>query len=471
MNKKRILFPLGVLILLLGALAVCLKLWQQRRQPKMNLLLITLDTTRADHLSCYGYRKPTSPSLDALAQESAVFDFAIVQAPVTPVSHASILTGLRPYNHGLRVLHGLTANRLPENQETLAEVWRKNGGQAAAFVSAFPVTAAFGLDQGFIHFDADFFQPSQQELVSPRGTVNTGFSQRTARQTTDRAISWLQDAGRSLKPVFMWVHYFDPHDPLLLPPEAVLDELFAAGLAPSSESRADFYKAVYDCEIHYMDTHLGRLLDEFKKQGLWGTTIVVVVADHGEGLGDHDWWTHGILYQEQIRVPLLIRLPSLMKNIRIPSLVRTIDIMPTVLEAAGIRRQSWPEMDGRSLIDLIKGGFAGKARQGYSESVNMVTYPRLDTAGYKDIKDDKLYCIIEGEKKFIYHQLQPQKSELYNLKDDPAELDNRASRYPDEVVHFLSELERLRAFSDIMPGMTPTDKDRLDKLKSLGYVQ
>ena len=278
--------------------------------PRYNVLLITLDTMRADHLGCYGYEKPTSPRLDALAQESVVFDLAIAQAAVTPVSHASILTGREPYNHGLRVMHGLVANRLEEDQTTLAEVWRQTGAPTVAFVSAFPVSTAFGLEQGFEVFDEDFPNVDGEGLVSARGTVNTGQSQRRADATTEAATNWLRAQADEFTgngdPFLMWVHYFDPHDPQMLPPKEYMQKGLNEVFRPPADTRADLLRSVYDTEVSYMDAHVGRLLDTFEELGLRENTIVVVVADHGEGLGDHGWWTHGVLYQEQIRVPLMI---------------------------------------------------------------------------------------------------------------------------------------------------------------------
>ena len=201
--------------------------------PK-HLVLITLDTTRADHLGTYGYEKPTSPNLDILAQQGVVFDMAISQAAVTPVAHASILTGLEPYHHGLRVLHGLEGNALDDSQVTLAETWAANGGESAAFVSAYPVTEAFGLHQGFDVFDAEFPQADGAGLVTESGTVNTGLSQRRADATTDAALAWLDTRASQDRPLFLWVHFFDPHDPFVLPPQNMLD-LFPH----SKQSRAE----------------------------------------------------------------------------------------------------------------------------------------------------------------------------------------------------------------------------------------
>lgn len=469
MTKKAYMFVLGA-ILIAAVMMVCCSARQDSELPKLNVLMITLDTTRADRLGCYGYAKPTSPNLDALARESVVFDSAIAQAAVTPTSHASILTGREPYHHGLRVFHGLIDNRLGDSQVTLAEVWQSLGGQTAAFVSAFPVTAAFGLDQGFKRFDADFPQSDGKGLVTRNGVVNTGMSQRRADETTQKAVTWLRSEADLDKPLFMWVHYFDPHDAYVIPPLEVRKRI-SQKFKPASKERADFLRAIYDCEIHFMDAQIGRLLNEFEALGLWDNTMVVVVADHGEGLGDHDWWTHGILYQEQIRVPLLIRVPGIHGGSRIRWLVRTIDIMPTILEAAEIGRDTWPDMDGVSLFNEMQTGRNQALRYAYSESLNMLRYSRHDMAGKWDNKNDKQYCLIQGDHKFIYHQLHPKNTEFYNLVDDPKELKNLAGRRPHETNNFLKRLKQLNAFSGFMPGMTPTDRDRLRQLESLGYTQ
>lgn len=438
--------------------------------PKYNVLLITLDTMRADHLGCYGYEKPTSPRLDALARESVVFDLAIVQAAVTPVSHASILTGLEPYNHGLRVLHGLVGNRLEEKQTTLAEVWRKTGAPTAAFVSAFPVTAAFGLEQGFQHFDENFPNSSGEGLVSKRGMVNTGQSQRRADATTEAAAAWLRTNADGGDPFLMWVHYFDPHDPMMVPPKGFMDKQLNSAFRPATDGKADLMRSVYDCEVQYMDAHLGRLLDAFKELGIMENTIVVVVSDHGEGLGDHDWWTHGVLYQEQIRVPLIIRIPGIPGDVRVPSMVRSIDLMPTILEEAGVAKKIWPEMDGQSLAEALRSGKLSQPRTAYSESVNMLNYSRNDTTGYRDSKNDKHYCLIEGQSKLIYHQIRPAENEFFDLTADPLELENLAPQKTAAYDNLLRDLSGLKVFSSIMPGMTDTDLERAKKLKSLGYV-
>ncbi|MCP4625776.1 MAG: sulfatase-like hydrolase/transferase, partial [bacterium] len=431
-----------------------------------NVVLITLDTTRADRLGCYNPGKNTSPNLDRLAEESTVFELAIAQAAVTPVSHASIMTGLEPYHHGLRVLHGLTDNRLNERNETLAEVWKDAGGQTAAFISAFPAGAAFGLHQGFEHFDAQFPLSDGEGLRSGDGILVSHESQRRADFTTEAAISWLKNKRDPKKPLLMWVHYFDPHDSTLVPPSK-----FHRKFRVDSEKSDDILRALYDCEVFFMDSQIGRLLNAFKQGGLWESLAVVVVADHGEGLGDHGWWSHGILYQEQIRVPQIVRIPGVQGGNRIKSLVRTIDLMPTILDAAGIAQKLWPDMDGRSLMGAILDGRMTERSPAYADSVNMLLYPRLDRPGTPDKKDDKFYCVIEGSNKLIYHQLEPHKSEFYDLAKDPGELNNLAAINPPEMAAMIQRLKKRNALSDIITGERPAEDETSARLKSLGYLQ
>jgi len=186
------------------------------------------------------------------------------------------------------------------------------------------------LHQGFETFDADFVIDGPAVLISGDGVVNTGKNQRRADATTDRALAWLAERR---EPFFVWLHYFDPHDPQLRPPGEFM-KAYALPLGPA----ADRLRVLYDVEIRFMDQQIGRVLDNLRQSGRFNDTVIVVVADHGEGLGDHNWWTHGILYQEQIRVPLIVRAPSIRGGKTIDYLVRTTDIMATVLELARVSR-------------------------------------------------------------------------------------------------------------------------------------
>ena len=428
-------------------------------EEKPNVLLITLDTTRADHLSCYGYDKNTSPRLDQLAESGVRFESAIAQAAVTPVSHASILTGLNPPSHGLRVLHGEYENRLQPRNVTLAEVLREEGYATAAFVSAFPVSEIFGMDQGYDTFDANFVVEDQSKIVGQGGVVNTGNNQRRGDATTDLALSWLEQVEG---PFHLWVHYFDCHDDKIVPPK---NELDAAGPWPRDpRARA---KKLYDVEIEFTDRHMGRLIDALAQSQRRDNTISVVVSDHGEGLGDHNWWTHGVLYQEQVNVPLILVAPELPAGEVIPDLVSTTDILPTVLELARI--DDAPRVEGVSLVGVATGQEKlDPMREAYSDSVNLMTYGTA--VGFRDQKNDMLFSVVRDGWKYIHHMVRPDESELYDLRTDPNETKNlyRANQA------LANELRDLAVGQGQIPekqldhhGMSADD---IQKLKDLGYV-
>jgi arylsulfatase A-like enzyme len=425
------------------------------------VVLITLDTTRADHLSCYGYEESrTSPRIDGLAAEGVLFTNAIAQAAVTPVSHASIFTGLNPYNHGLRTLHGGSQNQLEDSQVTLAEILRDVGYETGAFVSAFPVTEYFGFTQGFDHFDADFAPADVVRTNIRNGTVNTGSAQRGAGLTTARALEWMEQREG---PFFLWLHYFDPHDEVVLPPPDVMQGVHLA--AAERERR----RQVYDVEITYMDAMIGRVFDKLEQLGLWDDCIVVITADHGEGLGDHDWWTHGILYQEQIRVPLILRAPGFRAGLRLPSVVRTIDIVPTVGDLLGLAPGELPPMDGVSLVPLLKGEREDLGLVAYSDSVDLLVYRTSEAI--TDHKTDMLFALVlDNRWKYIHHLKQPDQSELYDLKSDPRELVNLAAQRPELVTRANAELKQLRfmPFKQLQTKDVPPEV--IENLKKLGYI-
>lgn len=246
-----------------------------------NVLLITLDTTRADHLPVYGYRNVKTPGLDRLAATSFIFEDAIAHVPLTLPSHASILTGQLPIGHGVRDNEGFLVD---PKVETLASILKKNGYATAAFVSAFVLDARWGLDQGFDFYFDQFNQYRE---------VNRDDIQRRAEQTALEVETWLP-ANKNRR-FFCWVHFYDPHDPYD-PPEP-----YASTYAQNR----------YDGEIAYMDQSVGKLLAKLDELGVSDRTLVIVTGDHGEGLGEHDELTHGMfLYSTTQHVPLLIRVPG-----------------------------------------------------------------------------------------------------------------------------------------------------------------
>jgi arylsulfatase A-like enzyme len=283
-------------VLLLGALAYWLlarppadtpaalaRRWAGLGVDKPNVVLITLDTTRADHLGCYGYSPPTTPNTDALAGQGVLFAHASSVAPLTLPAHSSILTGMQPTFHGVRV-NGNTA--LGQSQETLAEVLSKRGYETGAFVGAFVLDGRWGLNQGFEHYDDRFDLKKYKHL--DLGTV-----QRPANEVMDAALAWLE--GRKQGPFFAWIHLYDAHTPYE-PPEPFLSKYRGGGLA-----------GLYDGEIAFADEQVGRCISWLRANGVDQKTVVVIIGDHGEGLGSHGEGTHGyFVYDYAVRVPLLV---------------------------------------------------------------------------------------------------------------------------------------------------------------------
>ena len=421
-----------------------------------NLLLITLDTVRADRLGCYGYGRGTTPVLDGLAARGTLFEQASAASAVTPVSHAAIFTGLYPYRNRLRSLHGGAGYALPEEQLTLAELLAAKGYATGGFVSAFPASRHYGLQQGFETWDQDFGR-AQGAVVDERGVVDTGSAQRRADATTDRALAWLD--GQRGRPFFAWVHYFDVHDPILLPPAEYLERFVPAG-----SSQADRLRAIYDAELAFVDAQIGRLLDRLEQLGLRDRTIVVVVGDHGQGLGDHRWWGHGILYQEQLRVPMIIATPPPARAQRVPSAVRTVDLLPTLGGLLGLDLREVP-LDGESLSVALAGS-RQPPRLAYSESLNdLMAYDDTPRAG------ESLFSLNDGRWKLIATREggATKRIELFDLHSDPTELHDLSKTHADQAERLRGQLEALNVFPAERP-QEPLPEEVRRRLESLGYL-
>ncbi|HMB67848.1 MAG TPA: sulfatase, partial [bacterium] len=429
--------------------------------PRPNVLLITLDTTRADRLGCYGHERDTSPNLDALAGDGIRCDLAIATAALTPVAHASILTGLLPQNHGVRVIYAASGYRLPDAVPTLTTVLGEAGWRTGAFLSAFPVSDFYGFDRGFDTFDSGLGHTSEDVLEETR-EGHWGFdieaNQRRSDDTTDAALEWI---GGSRDPFFAWIHYWDPHDPLLVPPRDVADR-YQPEIALS---RPVQQRALYDAEIHWMDRQIGRVLDALRERGEYDDTIIVVVSDHGEGLGDHDHWYHRILYQEQIRVPLILRLPGAETGRVVKELVRTTDIFPTVLEALELDPSG--QIDGWPLQDLLAGRDPGP-RHGYADALILYDLNAQDLLE-KRPQDDVLHCYMDARWKLIHRPLRPEESELYDLREDPRELRNVYAEEPERAGELLARLEATDPLVD-GPFGEGGDAEAIERLRALGYV-
>ena len=409
--------------------------WTASRAPRHpNLLLITIDTLRADHVGAYGATTGATPSLDALAAAGVRFDQVQTAVPLTGPSHATILTGQYPPAHGVR---GNVVFTLGSKYPTIATLLKRQGYQTAAFVGAYPVAGAFGFSQGFDTFNEDFHET----------TPGDPGAERRANEVADSALRWLDStsapasgAARN-RPFFAWLHFYDPHAPYT-PPPPYLDR---------------FAGHPYDGEIAFTDAQVGRVLDWLRTSGHESDTVVVLLADHGEGLGDHHELMHAVLvYQSTMRVPLIVTGPGVPRGVVVPARVATIDVLPTALGLLGFDVDR--ALLGRNLRPLM-------AARGvpsdplYGESL----FGRLNChwASLRSwVKED--WKLIVGS--------QP---ELYNLAQDPQESRDLARAEPERVRRMTEELQR--ALQRIAPEgdraqPNPATAEQEERLRSLGYT-
>ena len=394
-----------------------------------NVLLVTLDTTRADALSCYGRQRGTTPNLDALAAEGERFTQAYTSAPLTLPAHASMLTGLYPLRHGVRE-NGLWP--LSDEADTLAERAREAGYDTAAFLAAVVLDERFGLDQGFAHFDTPRRSATQD---------TSHYTERDAASVVDAALAWF-DRRQDERPFFTWVHVFDPHAPYA-PPEA-----FRQGVLEPYP---------YLGELAYVDAELGRLFDTLRARELFDDTVVLVVGDHGEAFGEHGEVSHGpFCYESTLRVPFLLRDPRSTRRGVSEALVSVVDVHPTLLAAMGLTPA--PGIDG---IDLGR----TEARRRATDGVYFESY-----AGYLSLGWSPLAGWRDASGKYL-HSSDPQ---LFDVVRDPEESrnllaagDSSADPKPYRLaLAELAEAPRLARGSDA----APLDPALLDSLRGLGYT-
>ena len=300
---------------------------------KSNLILVTIDTLRADRLSCYGYSRIQTPNIDALAAQGARFASVVAQVPLTLPSHCSILTGTYPMFHQVRDNVGY---RLDASKNTLAEVLKAQGYRTAAFVGAYVLSAKFGLNQGFDFYDDDFGKPARAG-----GIVNLNQLERPAAEVIRRAVQWIENKSNS--PFFAWIHLYDPHDPY----------------DPPAAFKARFAGRPYDGEVAYVDQQIGRLVEFLRSKDLYDDTVIALTSDHGESFGEHGEFTHGyFVYDSTLLVPLIIKAAgNSFKNVIVRPQVRTVDLMPTVLQMLGVAAPAG--LQGLSMLELIAGRSGG----------------------------------------------------------------------------------------------------------------
>ena len=417
---------------LLAALAVLtISTGAQRATP--NIVLITLDTTRADRLGAYGYKLAATPNIDRLATEGIVFTDATTHAPLTGPAHAAILTGHYPGRLGIK---DNASTPIPESATTLAESLKGAGYRTGAFIGSFVVDRSYGFGQGFDTFDASF-NDFRQEVKAQ--------VQRPAGQVIDPAIAWITSGpanGATRRPFFAWIHLYDPHAPYDAP-------------APF---KARFAARPYDGELAYVDSEIGRLLGALKQAGATDDTIVVAMADHGEALGDHGEEEHGVfLYEAVARIPWIMRLPgAARRGTTVSEQVRAVDLMPTLLELAGVNA---PERsDGESLVPVIRGNARRDPPPAYLET----WYPQLHFGW------SRLRALRVGEWKYV----DAPKPELYDLRSDRAEQRNVVAERSNVAARMASELDAIeKSFGAAATAAPPQpDAETVARLRSLGYV-
>lgn len=421
----KLLPTVSVWFLLVAASAATIE-----EQPP-NVLLITIDTLRADHLAAYGYSAIETPHLDRLASESMVFERVVSPVPLTLPSHASILTGTYPLYHGIRDNAGFV---LGSQQLSLAEVLKEQGYATGAFVGSFILDSRFGLDQGFDTYFADFD-------LTGLDTIAPGLIQRPAGEVAEKALDWITAQEQGGKPFFCWTHFYDPHAPY----------------APPEPFATLYANRLYDGEIAYVDRVIGEMLDSLKKQELYGNTVVIVTSDHGESLGEHLEKTHGFfVYESTQLVPLIWKsASSRYQPGRTGETVRLIDIAPTVLQQLGIRSPA--VMQGTGLVRVLLGR-SGPGLQAYAESY----YPRLQF-GWSELRT--FY-------RFPYKYIEAPRPELYNLEADPGEGTNLYESQQSVARSLRAELmELIERYSPATEAKREAmDVETAAALASLGYV-
>ncbi|HSR53561.1 MAG TPA: sulfatase-like hydrolase/transferase [Acidobacteriota bacterium] len=401
-----------------------------------DVILITIDTLRADRLGCYGYEKARTSHIDRLAAEGVRFERAFSPVPLTLPAHASLMTGTYPPYHGVRDNAGF---KVPDEMFTLAEVLKERGYATGAVVGAYVLDSKFGLAQGFDHY-YDEFDLSRYQRVSP------GYVQRTADQAVDEALRWLSEQAKDT-PVFLWVHLYDPHDPY----------------EPPSSFAANHPGRPYDGEIEFSDAQMGRLLESLRQQGRYQDAVIALAGDHGESLGEHGEGTHGFfIYNATLHVPLIVRLPGGEQAGRVVNEnVSLVDVFPTLTQVLRLPRSVAAQVQGQGRLAAMLGRQRSSSPTPlYAESY----YPRYQF-GWSQLR-----ALIGEDDKFI---LSPA-PELFDLSADFQESNNLAGEkkaLSNSLSQRLGELAaRIGRQDASSQAELEIDPQTQARLQSLGYA-
>jgi arylsulfatase A-like enzyme/Flp pilus assembly protein TadD len=409
------------------------------RAQQPNVIVVTIDTIRPDHLGWEDYPGARTPNLDQFAAQGAYFWRCFTPAPITLPAHTSIMTGLSPLRHGVRD-NGLY--RVADETVTLAEILVERGYSTAGFISGYPLKMEFGIAQGFEIYDDDLESDdpySWDERSMNRGA--TQMAERPADRTTAAALDWLSGTD---EPFFLWIHYFDPHQ----------------GYAPPPPYSDIFHDKPYDGEIAFVDEQFGRVMARLKELGIDGETAVVVAGDHGEGLGDHGELTHAMLtYDSTLRVPLLMSLPGATRPAQsVHHDVGLIDIVPTLLDYLGI--DTTMEYEGLSLLDLLSGQPL-PSRPLYFESeagANVFGWARIDGVRFDGWK------LIQSTRSELYNVVEDPNEQL-DLSDHNQDMERQLGSLLDAVTIARQQAESVHEASRV----SASDETR-EQLAALGYL-
>lgn len=395
-----------------------------------NFLLVTIDTLRADHLPAYGYQALDTPTISRLAREGIVFRYAFTPIPLTFPAHISLLTGLLPLSHGIRDNGGYY---LGSSQQTLAKLFSAHNYRTAAFVASFVLDSRRGLGQGFDHYFGNF-----QVTLSELGAMER--LQRPAGEVWSQARSWLQ--AHTSDQFFLWLHFYDPHTPY----------------APPEPFKTRYASHPYDGEIAYADSVLGEVIASLESQAILEKTVIVVVADHGEGLGDHGEDEHGLLaYDSTLRVPWIMRFPGRSgAGTTIDRPVSLVDVFPTVVELFGFGSPG--PIDGTSQVEALRGPAVDRGEMLYAETL----YPRFHF-GWNDLTS------VRADR---FKYIRAPRRELYDYRRDPGESTNVIERYPevaermDRILAAISQ----KASAGARQRPAAIEPAAEQRLRALGYV-
>ena len=400
----------------------------------LNLVVITLDTTRADRLGAYGRGNAGTPNFDALAQQGAQFDHASTAAPLTLPAHSTLFTGRFPPQHGVRDNGGYY---LSDKEQTLAETLKASGYATGGFIAAYVLDSKWGIAQGFDTYFDDFD-------LSKYKVFSMGAIQRPGNEVVDKALPWM-DQHRGA-PFFAWIHLYDAHAPY----------------DPPEPFKSQYSRDPYQGEISFADAQVGRVVQFLRDRDLFDRTVIVVMGDHGESLNDHGEEGHGFfVYESVVHVPLVMHTPySKMQGRRVSDPVRSVDVMPTVLDLLGVPKPSGVVIDGQSVTPLITGAKPDLGLEAYAEAV----YP-LHHFGWSDLR-----ALRQGRYKLIAAP----RPELYDLQDDPTEATNlygARKALGDRMLGRLGEMEaHFKSSAQTKSEAVEIDPDAKARLAALGYV-